>query len=157
MTREAADSRRGFFVCVVFVIERDGQILLLKRSRMKDHAAGEWETGSGGILSGESPQDAAVREAKEETGLDVEVLGPIDAFHFYRGVARRETIGITFHCRASRGDVRLSDEHEEAKWVPITALVDGAYPDWMRRAASIVRNRSVTAGADASSAGGSGA
>ena len=31
-------------------------------------------------------------EAKEETGLDVTVLGPLDTFHFYRGSAREEAI-----------------------------------------------------------------
>jgi 8-oxo-dGTP diphosphatase len=144
LTVESAESRRGFLVCVVYVIERDGQVLLLKRSRFKDHAAGEWETGSGGILRGETPQAAAVREAKEETGLDVEVLGPIDAFHFYRGAERRETIGITFHCLAGVGEVQLSDEHEEAKWVPLATLADGPYPDWMRRAASIVQSRGAS-------------
>ncbi len=128
-------------MCVVFVIERDGQMLLLKRSRAKDHAPGEWETGSGGILSGESPQVATAREAKEETGLDVEVLAPIDAFHFFRGAERRETIGITFHCRASHGEVRLSNEHDEAKWVPLASVVDGPYPDWMRHAARLVQER----------------
>jgi len=143
MTLEAAESRLGFLVCVVYVIERDGHILLLKRSRAKDHAPGEWETGSGGILSGEAPHAAVVREAKEETGLDVEVLGPIDAFHFYRGAERRETIGITFHCRVSHGDVRLSEEHDEAKWVPIGALATGPYADWMRRAAAIIRGRAA--------------
>jgi 8-oxo-dGTP pyrophosphatase MutT (NUDIX family) len=71
LTLEPADSRQGFLVCVVFVIERAGEVLLLKRSRSKDHAPGEWETGSGGILSGEMPVAAVVREAKEETGLDV--------------------------------------------------------------------------------------
>ena len=150
MTLEATDSRRGFLVCVVFVIERDGQVLLLKRSRTKDHAAGEWETGSGGILFGETPQAAVIREAKEEAGLDVEPIALIDAFHFYRGVERRETIGISFQCRVRGGDVRLSDEHEEAKWVPIEALATGPYPDWMRRAGATIR-----AGGGAS-AGGSG-
>ena len=141
MTLEPAASRVGFVVCVVFVIERDGQMLLLKRSQAKDHAPGEWETGSGGVLSGEAPLAAVIREAREETGLDVEVLGPIDTFHFYRGAERRETIGITFHCRAPRGDVVLSEEHEEAKWVPLAAVADPAYPEWMRRAAAIVRAR----------------
>jgi len=136
---EPADSRRGFLVCVVFVIERDGQVLLLKRSRAKDHAAGEWETGSGGILSGETPQAAVVREAKEETGLDVDIVSVIDAFHFYRGQERRETIGISFHCRAAGGALRLSEEHEEGKWVPIDAVMSGPYPDWMRRAAAAIR------------------
>jgi 8-oxo-dGTP pyrophosphatase MutT (NUDIX family) len=55
VTLEPAESRRGFLVCVVFVIERAGHVLLLRRSRAKDHAPGEWETGSGGILSGEAP------------------------------------------------------------------------------------------------------
>jgi 8-oxo-dGTP diphosphatase len=140
VTLEAAGSRQGFLVCVVFVIERDGgEVLLLKRSRAKDHAPGEWETGSGGILSGESPYVAVVREAKEETGLDVEVVDIIDAFHFYRGAERRETIGISFHCRLRGGEVTLSDEHEDSKWVPVAALIEGPYPEWLRRAAMVIR------------------
>ena len=135
---EAADTRRGFLVCVVFVIERDGRILLLKRSRAKDHAPGEWESGSGGVLPGETPQAAVVREAKEETGLAVEIVGVIDAFHFYRGAERRETIGISFHCRVAAGEVTLSEEHEEARWVPLTELAKGPYPDWLRRAVAVV-------------------
>jgi 8-oxo-dGTP diphosphatase len=141
VTLESAESRRGFLVCVVFVIEREGQILLLKRSRTKDHAPGEWETGSGGILPGETPQAAVLREAKEETGLDVDIVSVIDAFHFYRGAERRETIGVSFHCRALSGDVKLSEEHDEARWTPLEALDDGAHPDWLRRAARIVRAR----------------
>ena len=135
---EAADTRRGFLVCVVFVIERDGRILLLKRSRAKDHAPGEWESGSGGVLPGETPQAAVVREAKEETGLAVEIVGVIDAFHFYRGAERRETIGISFHCRAAAGEVTLSEEHDQARWVPVAELADGPYPEWLRRAVAII-------------------
>ena len=131
--------RSEFGVCVVFVIERDGEVLLLKRSAAKDHAPGEWETGSGGVLSGESPYAAVVREAKEETGLDVDVIGVIDAFHFYRGADRRETIGISFHCRYGGGEVTLSDEHDESRWVPLVALVEGDYPEWLRRAGTIIR------------------
>ena len=108
MSLESAASRVGFLVCVVFVIERDGKILVLRRSRTKDHAPGEWETGSGGILPGETPQAAVVREALEETSLDVDIVAVIDAFHFYRGPERRETIGISFHCRARDGTLSLS-------------------------------------------------
>ena len=71
----------------------------------------------------------------------MDVVGLIDAFHFYRGVERRETIGISFHCRARERAVTISDEHEEAKWVPLDAIIGGDYPDWIRRAARTIANR----------------
>ena len=141
MTLESADSRVGFLVCVVFVIERDGHVLILQRSHAKDHAPGEWESGSGSILAGETPQAAVVREAHEETGLDVEIVDVIDAFHFYRGAERRETIGISFHCRARSGEVTLSDEHQAARWVSLAELETGPYPEWLQRAARRVGRR----------------
>jgi 8-oxo-dGTP pyrophosphatase MutT (NUDIX family) len=141
VTLEAAETRRTFLVCVVYAIERDGALLLLRRSREKDHAPGEWETGSGGILPGESPQAAVIREAREETGLHVEVVDVIDAFHFYRGADRAETIGITFHCRITAGTFTLSDEHEEAAWIPLTTVATGNYPDWLQRIARRIESR----------------
>ena len=118
------DANGRFLVVVAFVIERDNHVLLLRRSLSKDHAAGEWEPGSGRVRQGEAALAAVLRGAKEETGLDVTVLGLLDTFHFYRGTAREETIGIVFHCRAT--DLTLSPEHVEAKWVL-------ACSEWIRR------------------------
>lgn len=123
-----------FQVIVCFLIERDRHVLLLKRGLSKDEAPGQWETGSGRVEQGESAIQAVLREAKEETGLDVEVLGPLNTFHFYRGPMREETIAITFHCRGSGGPVVLSSEHDEVKWVPIEHLsrLDDV-PEWVQR------------------------
>ena len=132
-TDEAAEGGR-FLVVVAFLIERDGHVLLLKRSRHKDHAPGEWEVGSGRVRQGESAVGALYREVKEETGLDVEVVEPLDTFHFYRGQGRTEAIGITFHCRAGGGEVRLSGEHDEATWIPIAQLASMECAAWMRPA-----------------------
>jgi 8-oxo-dGTP diphosphatase len=107
-----------FLVVVAFLIEHDGRLLMLRRSATKDHAPGEWEPGSGRVESGETPVEAVHREAREETGLEVEVLGVVDTFHYYRGAAREEAIGIAFHCRPVGGDLRLSAEHDAAEWVP---------------------------------------
>jgi 8-oxo-dGTP pyrophosphatase MutT (NUDIX family) len=104
LANQEADAGGRFLVVVAFLIERDGHVLLLKRSHVKDHAPGEWEVGSGRVRQGESAFSAVYREAKEETGLEVEVVGPLDTFHFYRGQSRTEAIGITFHCRAPGGD-----------------------------------------------------
>jgi 8-oxo-dGTP diphosphatase len=130
-----------FLVVVAFLIERDHHVLLLRRSTSKDHAPGEWEPGSGRVKQGEAPFAAVLREAKEETGLDVTVLGPLDTFHFYRGTAREEAIGITFHCRATGGDLTLSSEHVEAKWVPFEQLLAFDCSDWIRRSFAALRAR----------------
>jgi 8-oxo-dGTP diphosphatase len=108
-----------FIVAVAFLIVRDGRLLMIRRSATREHAPGEWECGSGRIEAGETPQDAVRREAREETGLEVEIVRPVDAFHYYRGPAREEAIAIAFHCRVGGGDVRLSDEHDAAQWVEL--------------------------------------
>ena len=40
--------------------------------------SGQWGTVGGAVEPGESPRDAAVREAREETGLHVEVMNVVD-------------------------------------------------------------------------------
>ncbi len=52
------------------VVREDGRVLLVK-------AAYRWSWGMpGGLMdAGESPEDAAVRETREETGLDIELVG----------------------------------------------------------------------------------
>ena len=106
-----------FIVGVAFIIERDGAILMLRRSPTKDHAPGQWETGSGRVESGEHPEEAVHREVREETGLQVEIVEPVATFRFLRGAAREEAIGITFLCRHLAGEVVASEEHDRAVWV----------------------------------------
>ena len=106
-----------FTVAVAYVIEKDGSVLMLRRSPTKDHAPGEWETGSGRVEAGEAPEDALQREVREETGLKIEIVGPVDTFHFYRGASREETIGITFWCRYVGGNLVICEEHDRAEWL----------------------------------------
>jgi mutator protein MutT len=106
-----------FVVAVAYVIEKDGSVLMLRRSPLKDHAPGEWETGSGRVEAGETPEQAVHREVREETGLQVEILGPVDTFHFYRGASREEVVGITFWCRYAGGEFVMCEEHDRAEWL----------------------------------------
>jgi 8-oxo-dGTP diphosphatase len=108
-----------FIGVVSLVIEQDGAVLLARRHPDRDHAPGAWDAISGRIEAGESPHQAALREGFEETGLHIDVLAPIDTFHFLRGTDREEAIGITFHCRAHDRKARLSGEHTEFAWVTI--------------------------------------
>ena len=56
-------------VGVGIIIVKDEQVLLLRRRNV--HGAGSWSTPGGHLDFGESPEECAVREAKEETGVDV--------------------------------------------------------------------------------------
>jgi len=56
-------------VGVAVIITRDGQVLLLRRENV--HGAGSWAVPGGHLEFGESPEECAIRETKEETGIDV--------------------------------------------------------------------------------------
>ena len=49
----------------------DGRDLITKRVQTKSWAAGWWEVSGGGVMAGETSQQAVLREVREETGLDV--------------------------------------------------------------------------------------
>ena len=65
--------------------ERDGQVLLVRRKI--DPARGSWCLPGGFMERDETPQEAAGRECREETGLEVEITGLIDVYAYedYRG------------------------------------------------------------------------
>jgi 8-oxo-dGTP diphosphatase len=54
------------------IIVKDGRVLLLRRRNV--HGAGSWSTPGGHLEFGESPEECAIREAEEETGV---VIGDV--------------------------------------------------------------------------------
>lgn len=65
-------------VCDILVRHRDGEFLLTLRDERKEAYPGCWEASAGGAaLAGETPEEAARREMREETGLEAETLEPI--------------------------------------------------------------------------------
>ncbi len=56
------------------IIEKNGKILLIRDPRSSINA---WEFPGGRLNMGEMPIDGAIREVKEELGIDVEIMQPI--------------------------------------------------------------------------------
>jgi len=54
---------------VGIIITKETQVLLIKRKYA--HGTGSWSTPGGHLEFGESPEECAIREAKEETGVSV--------------------------------------------------------------------------------------
>jgi len=106
-----------YHLTVKGIIHRsDGKILVLKRNNRDDHKPGIWETVGGGMDQKETPQKELVREILEETGLTIEVETPFNVFTFIKDTGEFK-VGITFLCKYIDGEVVLSDEHSEYRWI----------------------------------------
>jgi len=69
----------------------------------------------------ETPQEALIREIREETALRAECLCPIAAWTFIKD--SHQAVGITFLCRADKTDkIVLSHEHTEYAWTSRSEL-----------------------------------
>ena len=95
-----------------------------------------WSLPKGHLEQGETPEDAAVREVEEETGIRGRVLAPLGVIDFWF-IAENRRIHKTVHhylMEASGGE--LSDEDAEVvevAWFPLTDLRDQlAYADERR-------------------------
>jgi 8-oxo-dGTP diphosphatase len=72
-------------VSVAVLAEQDGRVLMVKRTM--NPGRGSWCFPGGFMESGETPQEAAIRECKEETGLDILITKLIDVYYYedFRG------------------------------------------------------------------------
>ena len=99
-----------------------GQVLLVRR---RNPPPG-WAFPGGFVEYGETVEQAAAREALEETGLSVRL---IRQFHVYSDPARdprHHSISVVFLAEAD-GEPQGSDDAAEARWFDVTQLPDLAF------------------------------
>ena len=83
------------------------RLLLVQRCKNDDIGAGTWENAGGNIESGETPETAAKREIKEETGItDIRI----------EKIAYIPDLLIVYLCETSESTVSLSFEHQAFLW-----------------------------------------
>lgn len=100
-------------VAVCVLVERDGQVLLIRRKGEPER--GKWSLPAGFVDAGEAPARAAEREALEETGLRVRVTALLDV------IARSEAsegadILIVYRADVLEGELVAGDDADEARY-----------------------------------------
>lgn len=99
-------------VAAAVVIE-SGRVLLTQRAEGQ-HLAGLWEFPGGKLEHGESPEQALVRECREECGIEIEVAEILDVtFHRY---PEKNVLLLFYRCSLISGEARHLQVADHA-WV----------------------------------------
>ena len=119
------------FTVAIFVVQH-GRVLLVHHRQL-----GKWLPLGGHIELEEDPEQAALREAREESGFEVELIGerpPVTEpgtraliaprfLDIHRINPTHEHIGMIYWARPKVGSLRLSEqEHHDIRWCSTTEL-----------------------------------
>lgn len=85
-----------------------------------------WQLPKGIVDEGEKPEETAVREVREEAGVDARIAAPLDTIEYWYVGTERDGRRVRFHkfvhlflLEYASGDVANHDhEVDEARWVP---------------------------------------
>lgn len=91
-----------------------------------------WQLPKGIVEEGEDPEETAVREVREEAGVDARVAAPLDTIEYWYVGNERDGRRVRFHkfvhlflLEYASGDVADHDhEVDEARWVPLGEAAD---------------------------------
>ena len=104
------------------VKNENGEILLLKRHPKSIHGPEKWELPGGKVDRGEFFDECLVREIKEETNLEAKVGDFCEAIQ--DDYFHKRTIQVIMYLTDIEGKVKISDEHEDFKWVKVEDIKD---------------------------------
>jgi 8-oxo-dGTP diphosphatase len=116
--------RKPTLTCDGLVI-RDGMLLLVRRGR--DPFKGQYALPGGIVEYGETTEDCVVREVKEETGLETEVVRLIGVFSDTARDPRGHFITLLYELSEKGGKVVGGDDAESAGFYPLDKLPSLAF------------------------------
>jgi len=102
------------------------EVAMIRTRNLKDEPV--WTLPKGTREEGEEPMDVALREVREETGLEAEVVRPLEPITYWfvstRDKARYRKTVYLYLMKATGGDVAEHDaEVDEVRFVPVSDAV----------------------------------
>lgn len=115
----------------VLIYTDDRHILVQKRSHTMKHNPGKLDISVGGFVdSGETPEQAAIREVQEETGLTItssqlQLVNLTKYNHHWKDGKKQKisrTIIYTYICKLDSKDIPLTPQENEVEWIGFLPL-----------------------------------
>jgi 8-oxo-dGTP diphosphatase len=104
------------------IVNSEGRVLILREAEAYAEGTntGKYHMPGGRLEPGEAFKDALTREVHEETGLEGVAAGEaihVDEWRPEIGGQVQQIVGVFMLCTYKGGDVRLSEEHDQAIWI----------------------------------------
>ncbi len=104
-----------------FIRNDEGKILILKEADEYSDGTNpeKWQIPGGRLKPGERYNQALKREIKEETNLEIEIEDPFTIGEWRPKIQgeKFQIVAVFFKCRKTLGEVKLSEEHSEYRWI----------------------------------------
>jgi len=97
--------------------ETERKFLALKRPESAFSRPECWDLPGGNVLYGQTHIDSLNEEIKEETTLEVENIKPLKVTTNYDKEKEVYFLFIGYECKAKAGEIKLSEEHVDYKWL----------------------------------------
>lgn len=125
--------KTGTYYTVVpssYVFFRDGEKVLLSRRKNSGYHDGDYSLPAGHIEEGEYAEAAAIREAKEEVGVDIAPADLRFVHTMYRMCADHIRADYFFEATKWSGELSNSepDKCDHITWFPVSKLPDNTIP-----------------------------
>lgn len=127
--------KRQIVVTSGLILNRNNEMLIVKRADDDGFMPGFWELPGGKTDHGEVPEDGLKREIFEECGLATSVISPLRTASYINSKHKeKHYVEIFYICEleSPNQEVKLSFEHSDFKWVPFGHIPNVNMTDFMK-------------------------
>jgi 8-oxo-dGTP diphosphatase len=120
----------------IFVIDKDGLILTLRRSKTDTRWPLTWDLPGEMVEYGEDPTAAVIRETDEEAGLKIKDPQVFNIYTTNMNSSNKEEyiIRLIYYTFTKDKNVKLSYEHDLFKWVTKEEFLELDAPTYYKQA-----------------------